>query len=1532
MEHENVLNDVNQKLLQAFEYLKAAKSISAPIIRDITEYKKLVWWENDLPDVDGCYLYGSGDDFNAWLEIHKQDDPPLAPPLPKVLEKWVDWSEHDPEKTPNHKHSRGGLQASEQEELESLPLKIEELEKIAVSLKEEEQRELQQQINKAYGRWEELEKKREILFADSPQRVSAWKIWLQKWQSWADHALPIIKIRALYKNLFALYQHLQRESESLELVWGHGLLVWRRGEYRIRRPLLVTRMELTFDAMKGVFSLYPVETGTVLETDMLPTSLPNLDRLVKWERSVQDSGIDSCDLSVTVPLLTELVHILDPDGQCLMEERVGKPARFPEEPTVYHAPVIFLRERSGTLWQKELQGVIDVIRQGCSIPQTMTALVSVDKGILEEDVSEKSWHNIGKDLLFPLPANEEQKDIARRLAYSSGVVVQGPPGTGKSHTIVNLICHLLAHGKRILVTSHTERALRVIGEKLKKDLLQISSLCVSVLGGDARSAKELEEAVSSIAENLSSLDIETLDKDIKNNKQELDLCREEIARLWGQLRFAAEMEHSTFDIKGHDMQPLEVAQWLRQNEQEYGWFPDELAMNSRPPLTDKEMVRVFELVGKLRVSDIEALRSVRPDSERLPNTTVFRRNIEELHALEKKAVYLHEYKGAGVMPNDIEADDLTGFIILTNKALKQLKEELNSPWIRQILNDACRGGVWKTMWHDFSQKCHNRITRLLNLDSQLIGRKISLPQGIGIPVLKDKLLGLRAKMESGANLNWWFRNISGREFSQVMRESSVDGMPMRELADVDLLLLAVEHAETCEGLIAHWNNTLTDVEGPSMDASLAPRRMIASAEDNLRLINAALEWVELCLSLSESANRYLGSNWQAWTDPDWLNTLVNTFEAAKVRYELNKYQNYFSGMRDYLTVSCRDAHGKRVHSSWDQLLQALDKRDTSGWTTALDELHRIKVLEPLLEEMEMLFDRLRTVAPRWAESICAEGGKGVPQCLPSNWKDAWQWKRAAAWLNWLESECNTEQIETKLEQERQNEAKLLTELVAKQVWYHLLNRVTDSQKRGLFAWVQIIKRIGKGTGKYAGRYRQQAREEMRIAREAVPVWIMPIHRVLENFPPNGERFDVIIVDESSQSDVFALSLLFKANKAVIVGDDNQISPEPVGILQSEVHQLMERYLQGIPQAERLDIQSSLFDIAQIIFPGHLMLKEHFRSVPEIIQFSNDLMYGGEIQPLRMPAQSEMLEPPICAVYVSDGWRDENTTAAINEPEAKALVAKIVECCGMPEYEGKTMGVISLQGNHQAPLIEGLLRDELGEFEMLERRIICGNAYAFQGDERDVIFLSMVAAPNMRIGALAKRSYMQSFNVAASRGRDQMWLFHSVKLDDLNPNCMRSQLLQYYLDPVRVAKEEEDVDKLFESNFERDVYHLIAARGYAVRPQVMVGTPNKHYRIDLVIEGLRSRLAVECDGDKWHGIDKWEEDRERQMVLERAGWKFWRVRGSTFYRYRQRAMEPLWEILNKMGIEPKQGNQQQVDSLQRGADVAGDGVVELSFNI
>jgi very-short-patch-repair endonuclease len=231
-----------------------------------------------------------------------------------------------------------------------------------------------------------------------------------------------------------------------------------------------------------------------------------------------------------------------------------------------------------------------------------------------------------------------------------------------------------------------------------------------------------------------------------------------------------------------------------------------------------------------------------------------------------------------------------------------------------------------------------------------------------------------------------------------------------------------------------------------------------------------------------------------------------------------------------------------------------------------------------------------------------------------------------------------------------------------------------------------------------------------------------------------------------------------------------------------------------------------------------------------------------------------------------------------------------------------MGIISLQGEAQARLIESKLLERL-EPEVIERRrLICGDAYAFQGDERHVMFLSMVAAPNERIGALAGESARQRFNVAASRAQDQLWLFHSVTLDLLSPTCMRHRLLSYMLRPARQQVDEQM--QRFESQFEHDVFDLVVNKGFHVRTQVCVGDPTNHrYRIDQVVEGMQGRLAVECDGDKWHGPERYEQDIARQRDLERAGWQFVRIRGGDFYRDRDKALQPLWAELSRLGIEP-----------------------------
>src|SRR3546814_977388 len=101
-------------------------------------------------------------------------------------------------------------------------------------------------------------------------------------------------------------------------------------------------------------------------------------------------------------------------------------------------------------------------------------------------------------------------------------------------------------------------------------------------------------------------------------------------------------------------------------------------------------------------------------------------------------------------------------------------------------------------------------------------------------------------------------------------------------------------------------------------------------------------------------------------------------------------------------------------------------------------------------------------------------------------------------------------------------------------------------------------------------------------------------------------------------------------------------------------------------------------------------------------------------------------------------------------------------------------------------------------------------------------------------------------------------------------------------------------------FEESVYDVLTERGYWVTPQVKVG----QFRIDLVVEGSNdSRLAVECDGDKYHGPEKWGEDSHRQHILERAGWTFWRCFASTWVRRKSSMIDELVQTLPEHGIEP-----------------------------
>lgn len=229
-------------------------------------------------------------------------------------------------------------------------------------------------------------------------------------------------------------------------------------------------------------------------------------------------------------------------------------------------------------------------------------------------------------------------------------------------------------------------------------------------------------------------------------------------------------------------------------------------------------------------------------------------------------------------------------------------------------------------------------------------------------------------------------------------------------------------------------------------------------------------------------------------------------------------------------------------------------------------------------------------------------------------------------------------------------------------------------------------------------------------------------------------------------------------------------------------------------------------------------------------------------------------------------------------------------------------MVSLLGEEQAIEIERVVRQISPPHQLAARKFLCGTAAQFQGDERDVVFISTVDSPED--GPLRMRQedlYRQRFNVAASRPKDQLWVVHSLDpRRDLQAGDLRRRLIEHAENPGVLLRQELAKEKRTESEFERLVLKRLLGAGFRVQPQWAVG----HYRIDLVVESSNGRLAVECDGDRFHSIETVADDMARQAVLERVGWRFVRIRGSQFFRDPDSAMKPVFETLSELGIQPE----------------------------
>jgi hypothetical protein len=331
-----------------------------------------------------------------------------------------------------------------------------------------------------------------------------------------------------------------------------------------------------------------------------------------------------------------------------------------------------------------------------------------------------------------------------------------------------------------------------------------------------------------------------------------------------------------------------------------------------------------------------------------------------------------------------------------------------------------------------------------------------------------------------------------------------------------------------------------------------------------------------------------------------------------------------------------------------------------AYQAAFERLEEINSKQGTVVKRHGFLETLRSAAPEWATAISRRQGAHGAETPPGDPIAAWKWRQVSDELD-RRASLDERQLSDQVHRLKEQLALTTAKLIECLAWASQLARTGTREKQALVGWAQTIRKIGKGTGRRVPELKRRARELLTSARHAVPVWIAPISRVVDSFDPLTSRFDVVIVDEASQSDVLGLVPLFLGKQVIVVGDDEQVSPSAVGQKLDVVQNLITTHLDGIPNSHLYDGQYSIYDVAHASFGSAIRLVEHFRCVPDIINFSNWLSYSGEIKPLRDPS-AETLRPSVIEFYVPNG----KSTQKVNREEAEMVAALLVAATEEPE--------------------------------------------------------------------------------------------------------------------------------------------------------------------------------------------------------------------------------------------------------------------------
>jgi very-short-patch-repair endonuclease len=1305
------------------------------------------------------------------------------------------------------------------------------------------------------------------------------------------------KYNQQYMDLYNIYKRINDLEEKIEVILGTNLLFWKDGNGNyIKRHAIEANLDMTIDPINNSISLsISQEKAKGFVMDFF-----NMDSYkVKDYSSLSDfvKKYNESDDSENNDLNDELKKYLN--YACIENEIIDKNYDSTQElktNTLYafNNVGIIVRNKNVKLWIEDLEKIVSLC-DDTTFDSPILKLFDVDfkdemqvKNILDDPTYEDT-----RDLpvLFPLPSNDEQFQIVNKVKSSNIVLVQGPPGTGKSHTIANLLSHYVSEGKKVIVTSEKSKALEVLRDKIPEGIRSLSLSLLSNTGID----KDLEFSVDSVLKNQMDEDQQTLVlKDIKKLtdelssiqnserealKQILDLMSKDTVSHRGELNALMGFEET------NNLTLMDLAIWLEKNKR-FKFVPYNDIENINYP-NIKEFFDCLDSIADEIKNNKYAL------NRRVPIYELINTNEYELAIAE--SVKFQNY-----IPKNPELIKAIRQGNLSDESINKLKTNINKMaplydiFDKKTLYDYSSYEVFTKSLSKIEDDIKNQHQYIMDTEEKMMGFNIEYPECQREKYhetlkLINEIYGTDDKV---ALFNKWKFNKLVSELSDL----KINGAKIsKENINKNLTILA------CQRL--YYDNFVYDTKTKLkqvLNYDLFEKFNINESEFG-KYENNIVEILDNILHFRELSDQI----------DDQFEKIINTniYEMNYATGNENEINNIMSDLSYYLTVNMNNNNSYKYANDLENyykdynlqnieaVISAIKNNDVNGLMKFKAKLlNEIKIIN-MYNSLSSAHEQFMRDKSMLINNYIYKYTDDQKRYLKENLDDILKYHFIDKFYNNLEKgETELPKLYDRRKLLIAKEKEVIKELIEKKGWYYQSKCMTAEISFSLNKWMSLKKKIGAGTGKNAQIILRKMREEMAVAKNAIPVWIMPIDKLIEQYPFDNEPpFDVLIMDESSQSSILSVSALARAKKVIIVGDDKQISPTMAFQKLDDINNLRVKYLKNNHWDLQIQNDTSIYDLVQTVCGNKkITLSEHFRCLPEIINFSNKEFYNMGINPLKVRGINETIETPIKEIYVPNAYVKKYGNQSYNEAEVNRIISLIEEMACDSQYDNKTIGVITLQNSSKyiQKIIE-LCATKFGENFVKDRKIKVGNTYDFQGDERDVIILGMVVAPVNENGernvvrTLATKEYDRSFNVAASRAKEQMVLVHSVKLEELNPSCNRYKLLDYCMNYKSEKKQE--AEKLFESGFERDIYYALDSKGYSLTPQFKVGK----YRLDFIVENNNNqKIAIECDGDIYHGLDQLDNDLKRQTILERCGWKFVRVRASEFYYEREKTIARL----------------------------------------